>query len=182
MGLFFTGKGDRGTSDLGYGKNIDKTSAEIEAVGQLDELNSLIGLIRSTIAAEDIKVALERVQNDLFTLQAHVADRMYDMKLKAPPFADERIEWLESTINTCEARVQPEKGFVVSGEHKEAAWLDYARAVSRRAERALLVLHKEKSLTPALLAYTNRLSSLFFALARLSAKKSRVKEKHPLYR
>ena len=131
MGLFYTGKGDKGTS-LICGKKIDKTCAEMEALGDLDELNSLLGLIRSYQIQRQFQNELKGVQENLFTIQAHIAVIMLGKKFKAPVFSHNKITELETVIDTLEKEIQPAKKFVISGESQSAAWFDYARAVCRR--------------------------------------------------
>lgn len=182
MSLFYTGKGDRGESLLGAGKKIDKTSPEIAAVGDLDELTSLLGLVRSQSENSETKKILRGIQEDLFTIQANVAKAMAGGEISASPLAREKVNKLEEEIIKREQEIKPDRGFVIPGESKEEALLDYARAVSRRAERSVLVMHKIKPLDQTILAYLNRLSSLLFALARASIQSEGLSESHPTYR
>jgi cob(I)alamin adenosyltransferase len=182
MGLFYTGKGDRGTSDLGGGFRADKTSLEMSVLGNLDELNSLIGLIRSRETSDHTKRILKDIQEDLFIVQANIAFLMLPLSKHQPPeMKYSKIEKLEKLINEFEAMVQPEKGFIIAGENERSAWLDFARATSRRAERSTLHLHKKKTVPDNILAFLNRLSSLLFALARVTAKEVGQTEAHPGY-
>ena len=181
MGLFYTGKGDGGESELMKGRKVDKTCVEIESLGDLDELNSLLGLIRSRVNDESHKGIIRNIQEDLFTIQANVAVLMYPETFKVPEFKAEKVKELETIIDEFEKEVNPEKGFVITGEHEDAAWFDYARAVCRRAERSTLKLNKTRPVKPEILAYLNRLSSMLFALARIAAKKLGVSEDHPTY-
>ena len=181
MGLFYTGKGDGGKSFVGR-KKFDKASPAMEALGALDELNSLLGLVRSEECNRTHKARIRAAQEALFIIQANVAAPLFKSTYKAPVLSPSKLFELEEVIRRAEHIVRPGRGFIVSGEHSLAAWYDYSRAVSRRAERAALRVAKKLRLNPLLLAYLNRLSSFLFALARLSAKKSRVKELHPTYR
>lgn len=182
--LFYTGKGDRGDSNIG-GKKISKDSIEIETVGALDETNSLIGLVRTQIDFPEYKEILKEIQENIFIIQANVG--CYMMAGDPPEFSEEKLKHVENLIDQFEKEVQPERGFIVSGETKETAWLDYARAVARRAEIALIKLSRKmagegKTLEPATLAYMNRLSSLLYAMARAIAKTHDKQEKHPDYK
>ena len=181
MGFFYTGRGDKGISSLGTGKKIDKAAPEIVAIGDLDETTSLIGLVRSKTKNIGVKKILRTIQEDLFTIQANVAKEMFGGDYTVPKLTKEKVEWLESEIDALEKKVAPRRGFVIPGESIEEAWLDYARAVSRRAERSVLFMHKTKPLDATILAYLNRLSSLLFALARASIKTSGIKEDNPEY-
>jgi ATP:cob(I)alamin adenosyltransferase len=176
MALFFTGKGDKGKSQIGR-KKIPKDSPVIETLGELDELNSLIGLTKASSKERDFIAKLTRIQENLFIVQAQIAWFLFP-KFKAPEMAVEKIVILEKEIEAIEKKIQPDRGFIISGSTISSAWLDYARAVARRVERRLVKLHKTKKLPETTLAYFNRLSSYLYALARLS---SRQKESHPTY-
>ncbi len=182
MGLFYTGAGDKGKSPVWDKKKLDKTSPGLTALGDLDELNSLLGLIRSQKILADYKNILSGLEEDIFSIQATSYLYIIDRKEKAPPFGTDKTKKLEVLIDALEKYVNPERGFVVSGDEPVSAWLDFARAVSRRAERSVWILNKKVKLPSAILSYLNRLSSLLFALARASAKKSKKKERHPKYR
>lgn len=180
MSLFYTGKGDKGESFVG-GKKFDKSSIEIEMLGDLDELNSLIGLVKNQKLSKDFKKILEVIQEDLFIIQANAAAFIFS-KHKPLLFKKEKIIWLEKIINDFEKKIKPERSFVISGTDEISAWLDLLRAVSRRVERKAVQFSKKRKLSPEILAYLNRLSSLFFAMARMAAKKSGKKEKSPNYK
>lgn len=182
MGIFYTGKGDKGISEVWDGKKLDKTSEELVALGDLDELNSLLGLVRSRTPDKKNKKMLLSVQDDLFTVQANLYLVSIGKMEKAPDLGIEKIRMMERLIDALEEYVGPERGFIISGEDPEEAWLDLARSVARRAERSALVLHKKKALPENVLAYLNRLSSLLFAMGRASAKKRGAKEQGPTYK
>lgn len=182
MGLFYTGKGDQGTSEVWDGKKLDKTSAELMALGDLDELNSLLGLARNKTRDLPGKKMLFSVQEELFTIQANIYLLAIGKIEKAPELGEEKIRMMERLIDALEEFVGPERGFIISGEDIEEAWLDLARAVARRAERSVLLLNKKIRIPPNVLAYLNRLSSLLFAMGRASAKKRGKKEWSPKYK
>lgn len=179
MGLFYTGKGDKGKSIVGK-KKIDKTSIELEALGDLDELNSLLGTIKHRVS-NSFKRIIENVQENLFIIQANVASFMFP-KFKSPEFKQTKIKELEKLIDNFERKIKPAKKFIIPGSTEKSALLDYVRAVSRRAERNVLRYSKKHYLNPDILTYFNRLSSLFFAMARMSNKLSDRKERYPQYR
>ena len=181
MGLFYTGKGDNGESVVGQ-KRIDKTCVEVEALGDTDELNSLIGIVKNTVASDEFKGILSDAQEALFIAQANLAEFMTDYKFKAPELKAERIKKLEDLINSFESEVNPGKGFIISGSNPVSAWLDYARAVARRAERSAIKFSKGRKLAPEIISYLNRLSSLLFAMARVEAKRGGAKEANPQYK
>ena len=186
MGVFYTGKGDKGKSFVGKLK-IDKTSDSIEALGDLDELNSLLGVVGSSAFA---KASADRlvfnkiigdVQENLFIIQANAAGFMQP-KFRPPEFKESKIKELENLIDDFEREIKPALKFIVPGTTKESAWLDYARAVSRRVERSVIRHSKRHSLNPSILSYMNRLSSLFFAMARMVVVKNKKKERYPRYK
>lgn len=179
MALFYTGRGDKGRSLVGK-KKYPKDSPIMQALGDLDEVNSLLGLVRSR-AKKDLKEKLFLVQENLFIIQARVAWLMFQ-KFKSPQLAKTKIEAMEQEIVAMEKKIKPERGFVITGDKEQAAWLDYARAVARRAERSAMTLNKKHKLPQELLTYLNRLSSYLYALARLEISKSRTKERKPQYK
>lgn len=181
MGLFYTGKGDKGRSYIGK-KSVDKTCVEIEALGNLDELNSLLGLIKSEKVSKEVKKHLHNIQEKLFIIQAQLATLLMKMKYKAPVLKKEAIKNIEKIIQKIEREVKPAKKFIIPGGHSTSAWLDYARSVARKTERSVLQTLKKKKVPPETLAYLNRLSSLLFALARYEMKKRNKQEKHPQYK
>jgi cob(I)alamin adenosyltransferase len=182
MSLFYTGKGDKGASDLGKQK-IKKTRPEIEAVGALDELNSLLGLVKNQSfgrLSRLFKNVICDIQEDLFIIQAHVGAAMVGGKFIPPAFTGGKAAKLEKLINDFERKIKPGRGFIVYGATEGTGWLDYARAVARRAEQSVLKIRSK--LQPEIFSYLNRLSSLLYAMARLAVKKSGEKEKNPRYR
>ena len=179
MGLFYTGKGDKGKSVVGK-KKIDKTSIEIEALGDLDELNSLLGIVRHWMLNKRFLEIIIDVQENLFIIQANVAGFMAP-KFKPPEFKSLKIKELEKIIDGFEHKIKPARKFIIPGANEESAWLDYARVFSRRVERNILRHSKKHKLNPNILSYMNRLSSLFFAMARMSVKLSDIKERYPQY-
>lgn len=179
MGLFYTGKGDRGTSQIGK-KKVPKNSPIMEALGDLDELNSLIGVTRSSLKNEELKEKLRQIQEALFIIQARVAWIMFP-EYKAKVLKKEKIQEMEREIDAIEEKIRPDRGFIIPGEEQKAAQLDYIRAVSRRVERRIDTLHKKHPLPSELLTYMNRLSSYFYALARNEIAKQSIKEQKPTY-
>lgn len=179
MGLFFTGKGDKGSSFVGK-TAISKDSPIVEALGDLDELNSLIGVVKTQVHRTDLAKKLEMVQEDLFIIQAQIAWKLYP-KFPSPKLAQDKITAMEQEINAMEKKIKPKRGFVIPGSDPTASWLDMLRAVSRRVERRVVKLHRTRALPQEILVYLNRISSYFYALARLEITERKIKEKHPKY-
>lgn len=180
MAIFYTGKGDKGKSYIGS-KKIEKTSILIQAVGALDELNSLIGLARNYITSKKINRRLLEIQENLFIIQANVAYFMYP-KFKPPKFSASKTKNLEKLIEDIEKKITIQRKFIIPGSNKNSAWLDFLRAVTRRTEIRLLGVKKRYAISDEILSYLNRLSSLNYALARYEAYLKGIKEKNPSYR
>lgn len=177
MSLYYTCEGDKGKSCI-CGKKISKLSPGMEALGCLDELNSLLGLIRCRQTNQKFKDILKNIQENLFIIQAGVGKVAFNHKLKIPIFSATRTAEMEKLIDSFEKLLAPGKGFVVSGENEISAWLDYARAVARKTERSVLKL---KKINTAVFAYLNRLSGLLYVMARVAAKNKNIKERQPSY-
>ena len=103
-------------------------------------------------------------------------------KFPSPQMTEEKIKVMEQEIDVIEKKIKPARGFVVSGSDPVASWLDMLRAVSRRAERRVVKLHKTNALPQEIIAYLNRLSSYLYALARAEAAAKKTKELHPTYK
>jgi cob(I)alamin adenosyltransferase len=183
---FFTGKGDQGTTklfDTPSGVRVSKSSPIFEALGQLDELNTVTGWCKVGCPDDFIvegmpgKELLLDVQNHLFTIQAEAAGAP-----KAVPQAS--VERISTLITTIEKQLPEVKTFLIPGGTEFSARLDIARAISRRAERRLVMLNEsgERAISDSSRAYANRLSSLFYALTRLANHKAGIVEQPPAYR
>lgn len=192
----FTGKGDNGTTNMfGRGERISKSSALAEALGAVDEINALLGVVKGrggAVPAAGGKTFLELlddVQQDLFVVQAELAEAPKKM-------AADRVTKVEAWIAAIEGELPPITSFFVSGGTELAALCDYSRTVARRAERRVVACLNEyargrsadadDSSAPShshkeLLAYMNRLSSLLYALARLANYRAGVAEERPRY-
>jgi cob(I)alamin adenosyltransferase len=172
--MVYTGRGDRGRTDLSSGERVSKSSERIKAYGTVDELNSLTGLCRSY--TEEKQEELEEIQNELHILQAELANREPDTKI-----TEENIERLEERCDRLQEECPPLKSFVLAGGTKSAAHLHQARSVARRAERKIVELDQDEELREEVLAYINRLSDLYFLMARHENHLADVEEKSPRY-
>jgi cob(I)alamin adenosyltransferase len=155
----YTRGGDGGETSLGDGSRVPKTDPRVDAVGEVDELNSLLGW---AVAADGAPAQLGRIQNELFDLGADLATPAGDEKPRLRMTA-ELVERLESECDEANARLEPLKSFVLPGGSEAAARLFVARAVCRRAERAVL---RVEDTSPLVAIYLNRLADLLFILAR----------------
>jgi cob(I)alamin adenosyltransferase len=155
----YTGGGDKGETSLGDGSRVPKTDARVEAMGTVDELNSLIGW---AIAIGDAPPQLVRIQNELFDLGADLSVPAGGRKPRLRVSQD-AIERLEADCDAANAELEPLRSFVLPGGTELASRLFLARAVARRAERAVL---RVDGAGPLVAVYLNRLSDLLFILAR----------------
>ncbi len=170
----YTKQGDDGRTQLVSGKRVWKDSYRIEAYGTVDELNSLIGVCRSFCDDTEVDALLKRIQNDLFVVGADLAT---PSSLKdALRLSQERISWLEQTIDELNPKLAPLKDFVLPSGSKLASFLHLARTVCRRAERRVVSLMKCEDANPNVLVYLNRLSDLLFVLARYVNLKQGIEE------
>lgn len=170
-----TGIGDRGATRLVGGEETPKCSARMEAVGTLDELNSVMGLARSHCAKEAVRVELERAQRLLVDAAAETATPRDRTDRLARRIGKVEVGAMETALRDLQAVAPPVNGFVVPGACRAGAFLDQARAVARRAERRLVALARDNELdNAALLVWVNRLSDLLWWMAR-------IEDEHPAY-
>ena len=176
--MLYTRKGDGGTSgSFGTKERRAKTDPLFEALGSLDEANSLLGICKSKVRkVHKVYKILEQIQQDLFIIQAEVAGA--DKHI-----TEEKVKWLEEKVDAIEKTLPPITTFFVSGATEAGAWLDYARAVARRTEREVLRSLGEVGphLPDNTRAYLNRLSSLLYALARQENQRRGKMEQSPKY-
>lgn len=174
---FFTGTGDEGETCLGDGKRTSKNSLRVEVNGNLDELNSLIGIIIAQIKKEDIKNILLQVQSDLFVIGAEIATSEKEkINYKIPTLTAKHTKRIEKFTKEIGKQLDPLDKFILPGGSLNAAFLQTVRAVCRRTERSIVVLAKKEKINEEILKYCNRLSSLLFVLARFENKISGIKE------
>lgn len=165
----YTRTGDDGSTGLFGGDRVSKNHLRLAAYGTLDELNSVVGLLRlhATPACADAET-LQRIQHDLFVLGAILAtpsDRqeLLGQRMSRPTWG---LEAMEADIDRLTALAPPMKNFVLPGGAPGAAYGHLARTVCRRAEREVVALAHEEALDSAVVRYLNRLSDWFFALSR----------------
>lgn len=170
-----TGKGDNGTTDLSFRKRISKDSIEIEALGDLDELNSFIGLARSKTRSRKEKALLENIQNTLFRISSEMVVGSKKRKKMGELLKQDDVEWIKTIVFQLSQKVRLDSCFYIPGDNELSALLDVARAVARRAERRVVSLfNKGKLVNDHLLVYLNCLSDAFFLLAREKMSKEKT--------
>lgn len=167
----FTRKGDTGKTETSTGKKTSKSDPVVEVEGTTDELNSFIGFARSMVEWDDIREDLAAIQNDIFTLGE---DILADGKKRT--ITDERVKWLEERVFKYREEIGKIRLFVVPGGSRESSVLHVARTVSRRLERAIVVSSETKKISPAVMSYANRLSSLLFMHALAANKRKGIQE------
>ncbi len=165
----YTKTGDRGTTGLIDGSRVPKDDPRVATYGDIDELQAMLGLIKSDVPADSkLALLLMTIQRDLFSLSARLADpqdRIAERKEKVVT-GEARVAALEREIDEREAELPPLKAFILSGGGLTGARLHLARTVCRRAERAAVALERTAGLDPVIVTYLNRLSDLLFVLAR----------------
>jgi len=160
----YTRTGDAGTTGLGDGTRVPKTSLRVTAYGTTDELNSVIGMVIATGVTDEIRILLTEIQHHLFDLggelciPGHVA------------LNEKHVTWLEHQLDGLNDDLPVLKDFILPGGSQAAATCHLARTVCRRAERCVIELGEEEDLPPQSIVYLNRLSDLLFVVCRVLAR------------
>ncbi len=162
----YTRGGDEGHTSFFGGERVAKNHPRIEAYGTVDELNSVLGVSRVANPASSLDEQLISIQRDLFEIGAALASPNSDGRFDGP--APERVERLESSIDTMESSLAPLRAFILPGGSPQSAALHHARTVCRRAERRVLNIGDESPPTRASIVYLNRLSDFLFVAARFA--------------
>jgi len=186
--MLYTKKGDDGkTSAYHCDQRFSKSSLVAEALGSLDEANSFLGIVKAKLAERNITLfsvgperavdIIQEMQENIFIIQAEVAGAEKTV-------GEEKIREVEDLIASIEKEIPPITSFTISGVSIESAELDFARTLVRKTERRVVAVSEEGlvKVSANTFAYLNRLSSLLYALARLSAHKSGINEQSPSYK
>jgi cob(I)alamin adenosyltransferase len=174
----YTKTGDEGRTSLLGGKRVKKSCIEMQAIGEVDELNASIGVLLSLLDHEKFpgtKKYLELAQHRLFTIGSMIASVQTDL-VKIPKLTDVDVQTLEHWIDTMNVRLAPLKQFILPGGTLASSQAFYVRGLCRRAEREIVGLSDHYELDPLLLQYINRLSDALFVLGRFINVKGGVKE------
>jgi cob(I)alamin adenosyltransferase len=180
----YTRTGDNGTTALVGGARVPKDSKRIAAYGTIDELNASLGLARvfneERLAEGEghqwLDDVLRRLQNELFDLGSELAtpeDAVYEGMFR---FSEQEVKALERLMDQCQKELEPLKSFILPGGGRIGGFLHQCRTICRRAERDILALSREEPINPCLFKYVNRLSDVFFVLARWVGKRLGEKE------
>jgi cob(I)alamin adenosyltransferase len=175
----YTRTGDAGETHLVGGQRVKKSSVRVAAYGELDELNSYLGMIRTVLLQgshqEDLSL-LALIQNDLFDIGSIIATPHGQTFAGMAQITPEHVKKLEDAIDRVTEHLPELRSFVLPGGSDLNSWFHIARTVCRRVERSLWVLHEQEPIESQLITYINRLSDLLFALARLYAHKANAEE------
>jgi cob(I)alamin adenosyltransferase len=160
----YTKTGDKGTTGLYTGQRVDKDSLRVEAYGNVDEINSALGMARAQVKNAEVrgtilelqKLLMQKVMSDLASL---------DREISYTTAAD--IAWLEGLIDSFTGKLAPLNHFIIPGDSLAAAALDVARTTTRRAERQVWRLSRQEKIDENLIVALNRLSDLCFTLSRI---------------
>lgn len=170
----YTKTGDGGKTRLAGGQEIEKDALRVEAYGTVDELNSIVGLVRvfnqeqveTAEASKQLEEDLKWIQNKLFDIGGLLATPTGQEFKNMPQVAAQDVERLEQCIDRCQEDLAPLKEFLLPGGGRVSGFLHQARTVSRRAERLCVRLAREESISSQIIPFVNRLSDAFFVLAR----------------
>ena len=164
----YTRGGDKGSTSLGDGSRVDKSSARIKAYGEVDEANSSIG-IAVAFASSKIKNTLLAIQNDLFDVGADLCFPTQEKKKLT--ILSNRVVFLEDEIDKLNKDLSKLESFILPGGTRSSSFLHLSRSLVRRAERSIVELDKDEEVNPNVIKYINRLSDFLFVAARFENKK-----------
>lgn len=158
----YTKVGDQGSTRQASGKMVAKDDAQIVALGNIDELQSYLGVVIANLSSncDPLKVPLQHLQRRLYILEADIAIEDHC------EISDQDVKDLEAKIDEMTSKIPPMKEFILPGGDVTGANLQYSRTLARRAERSLVSLNRIQRLNPYNLKYLNRLSDYLFTLAR----------------
>lgn len=162
----YTKGGDKGETSLLGGTRVAKSHERVEAYGNLDELNSFLGLIRDQDINPHYKAILIRIQENLFVAEALIARDPEKQTRVLPMLSDDEIKLLENEIDTMNSELPELTNFIIPGGHPVVSQCHIARTVCRRAERSLIRLNQISPLEDIIIRLINRLSDYLFVLAR----------------
>ena len=172
LSVIATRTGDDGTTSLGDGSRIDKDAPRIAALGDVDELNSIIGLWRCETLPDPIDTLLAKIQNNLFDMGATLCIPGYET------ITDEHVQLLDEALQHYNQQLPPLKEFIIPGGNRPSALAHMARTISRRAERSVIALHRQEPVSNPVRQYLNRLSDLCFVLARTLNRQDQLWERN----
>ena len=170
----YTKTGDEGNTGLQGGKRVSKSSDRIRAYGNVDEVNSVLGLVLSDKVDQDVEEIFKKIQNELFVAGADLSNP--DLSNDKNRITFEMVEALEKKIDVFEKELEPLTNFILPGGHSLAALLHEVRTITRRAETDVVSLDENENLNQECKKYLNRLSDLLFVIARTVNKRHGIKD------
>lgn len=177
MTKIYTKTGDKGTTQLLSVGRVPKNHLRLQAYGEIDELNSVIGLARAMGLSAPLDEWLLGIQSTLFVLSSEIAvPKPDEINMSIPKVTTADSSALEGMIDELDGSLSPLKTFILPGGVEGAAQLHVARTICRRAERGLQTLHQSEPLSAYALIYINRLSDLLFTMARYENAKRGVSD------
>lgn len=174
MVKIYTKTGDDGTTGLVGGNRVKKSDPRIIAYGAVDELNSAIGIVLSSVLDSDIDEILTTIQNQLFVVGADLANP--NLNDTSSRVTTDMIIFLEKHIDKLEGELSPITYFILPGGNSVASQLHLARAICRRAEANIIGLSESQQINKTCQIYMNRLSDLLFVIARSINKRKKIKD------
>jgi cob(I)alamin adenosyltransferase len=172
----YTKTGDKGETSLAQGMRISKDHPRVNAYGTVDELNSLVGIVRcfnlqkpNSVRRDKFESILQTVQHRLFDIGSILATDPKSDRKNLPALYEQNVTWLEEVIDVMNEDLSPLQSFVLPGGSPVNAFLHQCRTVCRRAEREMVSLNRESEIDSNLLAYINRLSDALFVFSRWTA-------------
>lgn len=167
MRKIYTRTGDNGTTGMFGGERLEKDDIRIEANGTIDELNAVIGIVRSLLPEEEEWQGwLYEIQMELMACMSHVATPSIKRHENPNTLRTDLVTIFEQRMDAMNAAMEDNGYFILPGGTQISAQLHQARVIARRAERRLCTLHRQDPLPQSLLTFINRLSDLFFVMAR----------------
>lgn len=174
MVSIYTKTGDKGKTSLSNGKRIGKENCLISALGDLDELNCLLGLSTKFVNNKEVKKSLATLQNLIFNIGAEISEGGQSSHREFHHLCEKDILNLEKSIDGIEKQLPPLQAFILPGGSLGASFLHLARAVCRRVERNIVELYNSRRIkNKVILPFTNRLSDFLFVLARMENKRTK---------
>ncbi len=167
----YTKTGDKGETSLVDGSRVSKSSKRVDTFGDVDELNSILGISLQHISDDEIWDLINTIQNDLFILGGDLATPS-NFEIEIPRISPDMIKKLENLIDTYHEEVGDLKEFILPAGKEASPYLHLARSVCRRAERKLVDLSNDEKVNDYATVFLNRLSDLLFVLARVVNKRA----------
>ena len=181
MMKIYTKIGDKGKTSFFGCELVEKIDPRIETFGAIDELNSVIGITLCFVEDSRLRDILIKIQNDIFTVGADLAGSEVPADV-LPRITNTHVKEIEVMIDKIEEKIGLPDKFILPGGTISSSFLHLCRAITRRAERTLVGLKQKVEINPIVLQYTNRLSDLFYILARHANNELDVKEQQPIYK